>query len=85
MPQNVRNFWLTGRIDGRSTAIEGGPQAKTGGFRLTVKQRSDGGIVDGAYLDGRADDDGNLTLTIAAGTRARVELDGDRIVIRTHR
>ena len=85
MPQNVRNFWIDGRIDGRRTPIEGGPQSRDGGMRLTIKQRHEGGIVTAAHIDGRAMPDGTLRLAIEAGTAVTVRQDGDRLVIETRR
>jgi len=64
MPRNVRNFWLDGRIDGRSSRLEGGPQSKDGGFSLTIKQREDDGIIIAARIWGTADDDSRLRLHV---------------------
>lgn len=41
----VRNFWLSGCIDGRKTELQGGPASKKGGMQLTIKQRHEGSIV----------------------------------------
>lgn len=85
MPRNVKNFYLTGRIDGRSTAVEGGPQSRDGGFRLAVKQRHEGRIVTALHLDGRANPDGSLVLQVEPGTAVAVKVDGDRLTIETRR
>lgn len=45
MPRNVRNFWIEATIDGRSSKLEGGPQAKDGGFELTIRQRDKGAVT----------------------------------------
>jgi hypothetical protein len=52
MPVNVRNFWIEGQIDGRSTRIEAGPQAKDGGFSLTIYQRDKGSVVKAVTIRG---------------------------------
>lgn len=39
----LRNFWVEANIDGRETALEGGPRRKDGGMTVTVLQRKDGG------------------------------------------
>jgi hypothetical protein len=66
MPRNVRNFWLEGQIDGRSSKIEGGPVAKDGGFFLRIKMRDDGGILNALSIRGTADEDGTLWLEFGA-------------------
>lgn len=38
----VRNWWIEVEIDGRKHKLVGGPQAKGGGFSLTVRQRDRG-------------------------------------------
>lgn len=64
MPRNVRNFWLDVNIDGQATRLSGGPQAKDGGFDLTIKMRDNGGIIEAVDILGRANADGRLTLTV---------------------
>ncbi len=68
MPRNVRNFWLDGDIDGRKSGISGGPQAKDGGFSLTIKQRDNGQVTTGLRIDGYAFLDGTLQLRIRDGS-----------------
>lgn len=62
MPRNVHNFWLTLKVDGKASTVETGPQAKDGGFSLTVKMREDGGIVTALHVRGYARGDGTLEL-----------------------
>lgn len=64
MPRNVRNFWIDCLIDGQATRLSGGPQAKDGGFDLTIKMRDNGGIIEAVDVLGRADASGKLTLTV---------------------
>lgn len=66
MPRNVRNFWIDARIDGRSARLEGGPQAKDGGFSLVIRQRDNGGIVTALHVDGRVLSDGRICLDVQA-------------------
>ena len=63
MPKNVRNFWLSARIDGRNSLLEGGPQSKDGGFSLAIFQRDGGDVREAAIIEGR-EIDGVLTLRI---------------------
>ena len=64
MPRNVRNFWVEGRADGDRNDVSFGPRASTGGFRLTVKMRDDGGIVNALDLEGIVSADGTITLHV---------------------
>lgn len=68
----VRNFWLEGRVDGRTTEVEGGPRSKDGGFSLTVYIRDEGGIETGVRLSGYAHDDGTLSLDVSPGKAGEV-------------
>lgn len=62
MPRNVRNFWIELEVDGRETKVACGPARKDGGFYMTVKMRDGGEITKALFIEGKADDDGNLTL-----------------------
>lgn len=42
---NVRPFYVRASIDGRNTALESGPKAKTGGQQIILKQRKNGESV----------------------------------------
>ena len=44
MPRNVRNFWISGNVDGRESLLTGGPIRKDGGFDLRIYMRNDGDI-----------------------------------------
>lgn len=46
MPRCVRNFWIDGSIDGRETWLSGGPKSKSGGMRIQIFQRDEGGIEE---------------------------------------
>jgi len=69
-PRNVRNFWLTLAVDGRST-IDTGPQAAGGGFKLTILMREKGEVsehrvtVEGRVVNGE--------LILDASTDAKVD------------
>ena len=63
----VRNFWIHGDIDGRRSHIQGGPQAKDGGFHLTIFQRHQGVPLKVAIVDGHTDHAGNIILSISYG------------------
>lgn len=40
----VRNFYITGYIDGRKTVLSGGSSRKDGGMHLELTQRNEGSI-----------------------------------------
>lgn len=67
MPRNVRNWWVEGTIDGRAMVKLGGPQAKDGGFTLTVFQRDEGSVKTALRLSGWVDGSGILRLDVAQG------------------
>ena len=63
-PVNVRNFWLEGDIDGRSSKISGGPRAKDGGFFLRVFIRDQGEVAEACHLTGHVAVNGELQLSV---------------------
>lgn len=66
MPRNVRNFWLDATIDGKQTKLSGGPQAKDGGFTLTIKIRDNGEVSQAMRISGFASETGELTLALSS-------------------
>jgi len=62
----IRNFYIEGKIDGRSTYLSGGPKAKEGGMRLYLMQRHLGSAVVVAEITCSAQDDGKLVTVIEA-------------------
>lgn len=74
MPRNVRNFWIEGRVDGRSSQIATGPIRSDGGFSLSVLMRDDGGIVRALTLDGRVID-GRIILDVEANQTLHVRTE----------
>lgn len=46
MPRNVRNFWITGNVDGRKERLGFGPRSKDGGFSIEIKMRDEGSVGD---------------------------------------
>jgi hypothetical protein len=74
--RNVRNFWLSANVDGRSTVMEGGPQAKDGGMRVRILQRDGGRVGDGAVdIMCRPIASGRLRTTVEFPAGAKVETD----------
>ncbi len=61
----VRNFYANARIDGRDTALTGGPSRKDGGMSLHVTQRDNGSIIDALTVECYADGD-KLTVNVFA-------------------
>jgi hypothetical protein len=47
----VRNFYVSGTVDGRRTDIGAGPQAKDGGMSLHITQRNEGAIVTALHIE----------------------------------
>lgn len=76
MPRNVRNFWIDGTIDGRSSGLSGGPQGKDGGFSMTILQREDGAVADGMRVTGGSFNGRNVL---------RADVDDACIEVVTHR
>lgn len=64
MPRNVRNFWLTARIDGKSAPVSCGPQRADGGFDLTIQMRRGGDATEALEILGRAGPDGALVIKV---------------------
>lgn len=64
MPRNVRNFWIELDVDGSKKSIGTGPRNKDGGFNLTIKQRSMGGIITSAEIIGRVTTSGEIVLSV---------------------
>jgi len=65
--RNVRNFWLSADIDGRSTMLDGGPRSKDGGFDLDIYQRANGSSEKALSVTGRAYPNGQVILRIFPG------------------
>lgn len=63
-PRRVRNFWLRARVDGRRSALVGGPRAKDGGMSLTLYQRRGGSVAAAVEVSCFAGADGTLRLEI---------------------
>jgi hypothetical protein len=83
MPRNVRNFWLTLTVDGRSSRVEAGPIAKDGGFRLTIQMRDSGDILRAMEVEGRCID-GEIILQAWSKPEKAGELD-QHMAVRTKR
>jgi hypothetical protein len=60
MPRNVRNFWIEGYVDGRSSEITGGPKQRFGGMEFNLYQRNNGEVEKVASIMCFASSDGVL-------------------------
>ena len=60
----LRNWWIECEIDGRKTKLTGGPRAKDGGFKLTIRQRNKGQSVVAAHVRGFVHANGKLYLQV---------------------
>lgn len=68
----MRNWWIEGKINGRKTALAGGPRAKDGGFKLTIRQRDKGQSEAALTVRGIVLEDGRLQL-VTIGENGRSE------------
>ena len=92
MPRNVRNFWLDFNVDGRDSALSGGPVRKDGGFSGRIYQRDGGDIADQSihlagicYREGGADTV-ETVITFPKGATVDTFSDGSiRVAVRTVR
>jgi hypothetical protein len=60
----LRNFWLEGKIDGRSTNVSGGPKRKDGGMSFTLYQKDRGDSTVALEVICRHNHDGSLTTSV---------------------
>lgn len=76
----VRNFYVSGDVDGRRTELTGGPVNKEGGMYLRITQRDDGSIRTAFTIRSWVRrNDGKLMTTVTNGEGAIVgELVTDR-------
>lgn len=72
MPRNVRNFWIELSVDGKKETVETGPVSKTGGFYMTIKMRDKGGIDTPIRIDGRATEEGKISLSIVNHSNGKI-------------
>ena len=42
--RNVRNFYMTGSVDGYQSDLSAGPTSKYGGMSIDITQRNDGSV-----------------------------------------
>jgi hypothetical protein len=63
-PRVVRNFWISGEVDGRRSRVSGGPRARDGGLCLTVYQRDRGRIETSLKVACFACPDGTLRIEV---------------------
>jgi hypothetical protein len=88
MPQNVRNFWVEGHVDGRGPVSFGGPKGAAGGFDLTIFQRHKGDVTVALRIRGSALGNGQVVLDVAAdGDPLHIctQPENNRIVVHTER
>lgn len=85
MPRNVRNWWIEGKIDGRSAEFSGGPQSKDGGFTLKILQRDKGNIVTALHINGRVLSDGTLILHAETGSTLKINESLRELTVTTER
>ena len=85
MPRNVRNFWVELEVDGQVTEYAAGPQAKDGGFSLTVKMRDQGEIITALDVWGVASADGSLVLRAYELPNKRSSGAPSEVCVRTER
>ena len=64
MPRNVRNFWLSARIDGRASILASGPKSKDGGLSATLYVRKDGDVATAIMIDAWPGTNGKLHISV---------------------
>ncbi len=70
----VRNFWIDARVDGRTTNLSGGPQAKSGGFSLDVCMRDNGKSYVAVTISGAVDQEDPELLHLTIHNKGTDEL-----------
>jgi hypothetical protein len=77
--RRVRNFFVTGTVDGQASEIRRGPQGKNGGFSLTVNVRENGDISNKSLIvNGFSQKDGTLRLEVLNSGRLVHEIITER-------
>lgn len=72
----LRNFWAEVEVDGRETAMAGGPRSKDGGLMIRLYQRNDGEKINPVTVNCWAKD-GRLYTAVT--------INGERFVFDTKR
>ena len=62
--KNVRNFWMSARVDGRDTGLSSGPAGKDGGMDVTMLVRKEGSVSKGLSLICRNVDGQNRIIVV---------------------
>ena len=78
----TRNFWIEVQIDGRTTRLKGGPQNKTGGMSIVLKQRDDGAIRDVLTLNCYAIDERDGSVRLRSSVQMADENEDGSMAIR---
>lgn len=79
MPRNVRNFWIELDVDGKKQKVATGPRNGSGGFRLRILMREEGGISDKELIvNGYANEEDN-TLNLVAWKQVKGIFDGPQV------
>jgi hypothetical protein len=84
-PRTVRNFWISGDVDGRRSRISGGPRARSGGISLTLYQRQGGGVATALSVRCIACPDGTLRVEVEPVLPFRFSRRDGRLRITTKR
>ena len=74
----MRNFWIEAQIDGRKTALAGGPAQRGGGFELQVFMRNEGEAMEVVDLWGHVMRDGTLQLNVKVDGHEEIVLNNNR-------
>ena len=74
----LRNFWIEAKVDGRKTALTGGPVQKDGGFSLQVFMRNEGESMEVVDLWGHVMRDGTLQLNVKVDGHEEIVLNNNR-------
>lgn len=74
----MRNFWLVGNVDGRRTALTGGPRSREGGLDLHLYQMINGESVKAIEVYGYPIGNGRLRVEVWAGGECVYEKEDKR-------
>ena len=65
MPRVLRNWWISGHVDGRKTPFTAGPRSGDGGFDLSIRQNHNGTSLEVLRVHGRAAGESPDELTLS--------------------
>lgn len=68
----IRNFWMTSEVDGKDTAITGGPRSKDGGMISQFHIRNKGGSQRALTIYCMVNNEGKLQIDIFDAQKKKI-------------